>query len=209
MPAAPQALVPVQYTRRVPTEVPTLEQAVREALPGTLILLARGRHVLSAPLLVSKQLRIKGEGSASECQLLCSGSCGVMVDRGGYVLLSAMTIHHVRTSRAGAAELAELAEAGMACAVRVSGAGSRLLLDHCEVPCACTGHRHAQATGHRPQACTGHRHATGTHATGTHATGTARRACYARCVRTVSAWRRRTTAASTCSSHACTKCQPV
>ena len=76
-------------------------------------------------------MRIKGEGSPSECQLLCSGGCGIMVDRGGYALISALTIHHVRASRG--AEPGEVAPTGMACAVRVSGAGSRLLLDHCEV----------------------------------------------------------------------------
>ena len=54
-----------------------------------------------------------------------------MVDRGGYALISALTIHHVRASRG--AEPGEVAPTGMACAVRVSGAGSRLLLDHCEV----------------------------------------------------------------------------
>lgn len=73
-PSPPQALVPIQYTRRVPTEVPTLEQAVREALPGTIVLLARGTHTLSSPLVVAKQIRIKGEGSPSECQLVCSGT---------------------------------------------------------------------------------------------------------------------------------------
>ena len=183
VPSVPQALVPIQYTRRVPTEVPTLEQAVRDAMPGTLVLMARGTHTLSAPLVICKQarascapwrgganphlspspspsphlspspsphphpsahphsrphptrapgqVRIKGEGSASECQLLCSGGCGIMVDRGGYALISALTIHHVRARRG--AEPGEAPPTGMACAVRVSGAGSRLLLDHCEV----------------------------------------------------------------------------
>jgi hypothetical protein len=59
-PSVPQALVPIQYTRRVPTEVPTLEEAVRDALPGTIVLLARGTHTLASPLIINKQVRIKG-----------------------------------------------------------------------------------------------------------------------------------------------------
>ena len=130
-PVVPQALVPIQYTRRVPTEVPSLDQAIRDALPGTIVLLARGTHQLGSPLMIDKQIRVKGEGSPSEVHLVCSGACGVLVDRGGYALLSSVTIHHVRASR-GHMEFGEPAP-GMACAVRVSGAGSRLLLDHCEV----------------------------------------------------------------------------
>ena len=42
VPSVPQALVPIQYTRRVPTEVPTIEQAIEQALPGTIIIVARG-----------------------------------------------------------------------------------------------------------------------------------------------------------------------
>ena len=61
VPSVPQALVPIQYTRRVPTQVPTLEQAVRDALPGTIVLLARGTHTLSSPLVIGKQVRTMGE----------------------------------------------------------------------------------------------------------------------------------------------------
>ena len=68
VPSVPQALVPIQYTRRVPTEVPTLEQAVRDAMPGTLVLMARGTHTLSAPLVISKQARLRYRGDTGEIQ---------------------------------------------------------------------------------------------------------------------------------------------
>lgn len=127
----PQTLMPIQYTRRVPTEVATLEQAAREALPGTIILLARGTHHLMSTLCLSKQIRIKGEGSPSEVQVVCAGQCGVLIERGGYVLASSVTIHHTRAQ--SGLELGMPSQHGTACAVRVSGTSSRLLLDHCEV----------------------------------------------------------------------------
>ena len=131
-PPPPQTLMPIQYTRRVPTEVATLEQAAREALPGTIILLARGTHHLVTTLCLSKQIRIKGEGSASEVQIVCAGQCGMLVERGGYVLVSSVTIHHTRAN-SGLELGTQPSQHGTACAVRVSGTSSRLLLDHCEV----------------------------------------------------------------------------
>ena len=86
-------LVPLQYTRRVPTEVPTIEQAIEQALPGTIIIVARGTYHLRAPLLIEKQIRIRGEGLPNEVSLLFTTSNGIVVGAGGYALLSSLSIN--------------------------------------------------------------------------------------------------------------------
>ena len=63
--AAAPVLVPLQYTRRVPAEVPTIEQAIERLCRGRSSSW-RGTYHLRAPLLI-KQIRIRGEGAANEC----------------------------------------------------------------------------------------------------------------------------------------------
>ena len=137
--AAPGVLVPLQYTRRVPTEVPTIEQAIEQALPGTIIIVARGTYHLRAPLLIKKQIRIRGEGAANEVSLLFTTSNGIVVGAGGYALLSSLSINCLHNNVGRDAPFGGGSGSSGSFGACVRGADARLSLDHCEVISTAVG----------------------------------------------------------------------
>ena len=139
VPSVPQALVPIQYTRRVPTEVPTIEQAIEQALPGTIIIVARGTYHLRAPLLIKKQIRIRGEGAANEVSLLFTTSNGIVVGAGGYALLSSLSINCLHNNVGRDAPFGGGSGSSGSFGACVRGADARLSLDHCEVISTAVG----------------------------------------------------------------------